>query len=435
MAVVISSVSKNSPAYKKGLRADCVLLRINSLEINDFLDYQFYVDEKELVIDFKTADGKFKKVLVRKKQYEDLGLGFETYLMDKQMHCKNKCVFCFIDQLPDGMRDSLYFKDDDSRLSFLFGNYITLTNLTDKDVDRIIRMHISPVNVSVHTMNEELRVSMMKNKNAGKCLRYLKMFADAGIKLNTQLVLCPGINDGEELEYSLEELSKFYPAINSIAAVPVGLTKFRDKLPELSGYTKETAKNVIDTVDAFAASFKEKHGTRLAYCSDEFYLKAELDIPDEEYYEEYAQIENGVGLWKSLESEFMSALEEGNIVSYDRVVSVATGVAAYPLIKKLCEKFCEKYESIKINVYEIKNDFFGHSITVAGLITGQDLIAQLQEKELGEVLLIPEVMLRKEKDMFLDNVTVEDVCQRLSVKLETVSNDGNDLFNKLVDLY
>lgn len=433
MSVKIKSVDISSVLYKKGIRDGFYLLKINSHEISDVLDYRFYIREERLVIDFKTDEGKIKRVLLCKNEDDDLGLDFETYLMDKQARCCNGCVFCFIDQLPKGMRESLYFKDDDSRLSFLFGNYITLTNLSDADVDRIIKMHISPVNVSVHTMNPELRKKMMKNKNAGTSLEYLKRFALAGIKLNAQLVLCPGINDGKELAFSLQELSKLYPSISSIAAVPVGLTKHREGLCNLTEYTKESAKEVISIIDAFACDFKKKHGTRLAYASDEFYLKAEMKIPDEEYYEEYPQIENGVGLWKSLENEFYSALKNNNDEKSNADISLATGVAAYPLLKELAEKFMLKHKDADIKVYEIKNDFFGHSITVAGLITGQDLISQLKGKNLGNKLLIPEVMLRSEQDMFLDDVTVEQAEDKLSVKIETVSNDGYDLYEKMTD--
>ena len=433
MSVKIKYADKKSVLYKKGVKEGFELLKINSHEISDVLDYEFYIKDVKLIMDFRTPEGKFLKLAVRKEENEDLGLGFETYLMDKQTRCQNGCIFCFIDQLPEGMRASLYFKDDDSRLSFLFGNYITLTNLSERDADRIIKMHISPVNVSVHTMNEELRVKMMKNKNAGRCLSYLKRFAESGIKLNTQLVLCPGINDGKELEYSLSELSKLYPAVSSIAAVPVGLTKHREGLYPLCEYTKETAKEVIDIIEKFGNDFKEKHGTRLAYASDEFYLKAELPLPEEDYYEDYPQIENGVGLWKSLESEFMSTLSLDKTKEYDFTVSIATGTAAYPLIKKLTEALNERYEKARVNVYEIKNDFFGHSITVAGLITGKDLISQLKGKELGERLLIPEVMLRSERDMFLDNVTVEEAEKILNIKIETVSNDGFDLYDTITN--
>lgn len=433
MSVKIESVDKTSVLYKKSIREGYSLLKINSHEISDVLDYRFYIRDERLVIDFKTDEGKIKRVLLNKNEEDEIGLNFETYLMDKQTRCCNGCVFCFIDQLPKGMRESLYFKDDDSRLSFLFGNYITLTNLTDKDVDRIIEMHISPVNISVHTMNPELRVKMMKNKNAGKSLRYIKRFAEAGIQINTQLVLCPGLNDGKELEFSLNELSKLYPSVVSIAAVPVGLTKHRDGLCKLSEYNEETARQVIEIMDKFGNSFKEKHGTRLAYASDEFYLKAKLPIPNEDYYEQYPQIENGVGLWKSLENEFYDAIKTDEREELSGEFSLATGVAAYPLMKELSKALLAKHKNLKVNVYEIINDFFGHSITVAGLITGRDLIAQLKGKSLGSKLLIPEVMLRNEQDMFLDNVTVEEVEKQLNIKLVTVSNDGYDLYDKMTE--
>ena len=433
MSVLINGVAKKSIADKKGIRAGDVLISVNGHEINDVLDYSFYVKEEKLVLAL-VSESRAKKVKIRKKEYDDIGLEFETYLMDRQHHCKNKCVFCFIDQLPKGMRDTLYFKDDDSRLSFLFGNYVTLTNLTEHDVQRLIDMHISPVNVSVHTMNPTLRVEMMKNKHAGECLSILKRLADAGIQLNTQLVLCPGLNDGKELEFSLNELEKLRPAIQSIAAVPVGLTKFRNGLAKLRPYTPEEAKAVISTVDAFGKKCLEKYGTRLAFCADEFYLKAALPIPDEEYYEDYPQIENGVGLWKDLEVSFFDALEncEADKDTKSRV-SLITGTAAYPLIKKLAAAAEQKFPNVKADVFEILNDFFGHSITVAGLVTGQDLIAQLKNKDYAKRLIIPSVMLRSEEDMFLDNVTKEDVQKALDVTLTvTPQSDGAELLYNIL---
>lgn len=433
MAVKIKDIQKNSLAYKKGIKSGDTLHSINSHEICDVLDYQFYIKSEKLNVAIKTEEGKFRIFRIEKDENEDLGLEFETYLMDKQMRCSNGCVFCFIDQMPKGMRESLYFKDDDSRLSFLFGNYITLTNLSEHDINRIIEMHISPINVSVHTMNPELRVQMMKNKNAGKCLSVLQKFADAGLKLNAQLVLCPGINDGKELVFSLEKLAELYPSIQSIAAVPVGLTKHREKLCHLEEYTRETAKEVIDTVTAFGDKFKAEHGTRLAFCSDEFYIKAGLRMPDESYYEDYPQIENGVGLWKSLESEFYSALETADDVSQkQRTVSLATGVAAYPLLKALGEAVHKRFSNIRVNVYEIINDFFGHSITVAGLITAGDLINQLTGKDLGEKLIIPQVMLKSGEDIFLDDITLEEVSESLKIPIDPVSNDGYDLLDKII---
>ena len=429
--VEIKSVIRRSPADKAGIKAGDLLLKVNSHEINDFLDYQFYVEESRLTIEYERS-GEVKKVLVKKDEYDDLGLEFETYLMDKERRCKNKCIFCFIDQNPKGMRESIYFKDDDSRLSFLFGNYITLTNLTERDVERILEMHISPVNISVHTMNKELRVKMMKNPNAGECLDIIEKLAKNGVSINTQLVLCPGINDGKELEYSLQKLSELYPGVQSIAAVPVGVTKHREGLFEMPEYTKETAADVIDIITRFGDSFKEKHGTRLCYVADEFYLKAEKELPDAEYYESYCQIENGVGMWTSFKDEFMSGLCDIEDEEREISLSLATGSAAYPLIKELSEEVQKKFSNVKINVYEIENNFFGHSVTVAGLVTGKDLIEQLKDKELFSKLIIPDVMLRSEGDLFLDNVSVEEVEEALGVEIDvTFSADGYDLIDKI----
>lgn len=433
MSVKIESVDKGSIAYRHNICSGCILEKINAHEINDVLDYQFYLKESKISLQLLDENGKRRYLIIKKNPDADIGLNFETYLMDNQQHCKNKCVFCFIDQLPHGMRDSLYFKDDDSRLSFLFGNYITLTNLSQHDVDRIIEMHISPVNISVHTMNPELRVQMMKNPNAGKSLDIIYRLAEAGIQMNTQLVLCPGINDGKELEYSLEQLGKLYPHIQSIAAVPVGLTKHREGLCHLECYNKKTAGEVIDIIECFADHFNYFHGTRLAFAADEFYLKAEREIPNADFYEDFPQIENGVGLWASLKSEFYDALdsEDINNLESNRHISLATGVAAYPLLKELSQAAEEKISGLKIDVYEIKNEFFGENITVAGLVVGQDLIKQLNGKNLGDELLIPSVMLRHERDMFLDSMTVDEVQQRLNVKMTVCEVDGYDLLDKM----
>lgn len=433
MSVIIKNVNRNSPAYVKKMRSGCVLEKINSHEIKDVLDYEFYSKETLLDVVFSDTDGKKKIVRIKKRENEDLGLEFETYLMDKQHSCCNKCIFCFVDQMPPNMRDTLYFKDDDSRLSFFFGSYITLTNLSEHDVDRIIQMHISPINVSVHTMNPELRVKMMKNKNAGKSLDILKRLAQNGIKLNTQLVLCPGINDGEELLYSIKELSKLYPSVQSIAAVPVGLTKFRSTLYPLEGYTPERAKETIRIIDSFGDKFKKQHGTRLVYAADEFYIKAGMAMPEEDYYEDYPQIENGVGLWKSLETEFYTALDECKFKrEKDIFVSIATGEAAFPLIKSFCEAVEKKFSHVHIYPYKIINDFFGHSVTVAGLITAADLMNQLDGKELGNKLVIPSVMLKSGEDVFLDDYTVTDVSKKLDIKIEAADNSGEDLLYKLI---
>ena len=433
MSVTVEYVVPSSLCAGKKIKAGWELISVNGVEIRDVLDYQFQIKNEKLTLAFLTDEGKAKKIKLKKREGDDIGLEFKTYLMDKEERCTNKCIFCFIDQMPPGMRNSLYFKDDDSRLSFLFGNYITLTNLKDSDIDRIIRLHISPVNVSVHTMNPDLRVSMMKNRFAGSSLSMLKRLADAEIKLNAQLVLCPGVNDGEELEFSLSELGKLFPSIQSIACVPVGLTKYREKLPALRLYTPEEAKTVIETVDRFGEDFKKKHGTRLAFCADEFYISAKLQLPDEEYYEDYPQLENGVGLCASMESEFELALSDAEIDSMTGEISLATGVAAYPLIKRLAESAKKKLPNLKINVYAVENDFFGRSITVAGLITGKDLIEQLKGKKLGKTLLIPSVMLKADEDVFLDDVTLEQASDELGVKVVPVINDGGALFDAIIN--
>ena len=365
LSVKISSVKPFSKCWFHGIKSGDELLSVDGKEVTDILDYDFYLSFPPVVLNFRTASGKLIDIPFKNV---DTGLKFRTYLMDQQHHCKNGCIFCFIDQLPKGMRESLYFKDDDSRLSFLFGNYVTLTNITEHEVDRIIRMHISPINISVHTMNPELRVKMMKNKNAGKCLSIIKRLSDAGIKMNAQLVLCPGINDGDELRYSIEELSKYMPAVQSIACVPVGLTKYRDGLFPMQPYTKKTAGEVIDIIEEYSEKFKKQYGVRVCYPSDEFFLKAERPMPSEEYYDDYPQIDNGVGLWTSLRDEFFYELSVCEKAPTHKSVTVITGVAAYPLIKELCDAAHEKY-GIDVQTEKIINNFFGENITVAGLLT------------------------------------------------------------------
>lgn len=434
MSVKISDVKAFSKCWFHGIRAGDLLLTVNGKDIEDILDYDFYMSFLPVEMEFKLKNGKIVSFTVNS---ENTGLVFNTYLMDTQRHCKNKCVFCFIDQLPKGMRESLYFKDDDSRLSFLFGNYITLTNITEHEIDRIISMHISPINISVHTMNPELRVKMMNNRFAGEKLSIIKRLADAGIKINTQLVLCPGINDGEELKYSIEELAKLYPSVQSIACVPVGLTKFREGLFELKPYTKETAGQTIDIIESFTNDFKKKHGIRLCYPSDEFFLLAERPLPYEDYYDDYPQIDNGVGLWTSLRDEFISAVENTNVEAVNKKISIATGVAAYPLIKELSDIASEKFGT-EISVYKIINNFFGESITVAGLLTGQDLLEQLKDKELGEKLLIPLVMTidytshSTDKNKFLDDITLKEAEKYLNVPVIPTANNGEELLKTML---
>ena len=413
-------------------------MSVDGNEIEDVLDYDFYMTDGKVSLEFLCGE-KTKTVKTTK---EKCGLEFETYLMDKQQGCKNKCIFCFIDQLPKGMRKTLYFKDDDSRLSFLFGNYITLTNISEHEIERIIKMHISPVNISVHTMNPELRVRMMKNPNAGESLKIIKRFADAGIKMNTQLVLCPGFNDGEELKYSLNELSKLYPSVCSIAAVPVGLTKYRDGLEPLTPFNKKTAGDVIDIMEKFGDEFKEKNGTRLCFPADEFYLKAERELPNEDFYEDYPQIENGVGMWTSFKADyydFFENLNENSSLFKEKTVSFATGAAAYPLMCDFAKKIEEKLPQIKVNVYKIKNEFFGESITVAGLITGRDLINQLKGKDLGQALFITSNMIigsyqEENENIFLDDVTLSGAQEELSVNIIPVSEDVFEIMQKISEV-
>lgn len=432
MAVTIKSVQGGSLAEKKRISAGDCLISVNGNAVRDVLDYRFYLNDQKLRIVLKGADGRSKVVTIIKDEFEDIGLEFETYLMDKQQHCKNKCIFCFIDQLPKGLRESLYFKDDDSRLSFLFGNYITLTNMSDEDVDRIIKMHISPVNISVHTMNPDLRVKMMLNPHAGESLRYIDKLAQGGILLNTQLVLCPNINDGKELEFSLQKLGELYPQVQSIAAVPVGLSDHRDGLYPLEAYTAETAGEVVDIIDRFNAEFKKKHGEIIAYAADEFYIKAGRKIPDAEYYNDFPQLENGVGMWALLESEFIQALEECKIKEKQRRVTVVTGQAAYPLIKSLSEKAMGKINGLDINVVEAKNKLLGEMITVSGLLCGRDIFDALESVELGEELLIPPNCLRSEGDMFLDDMTVTELSEKLGVKVTANGVGGDDLLFALL---
>lgn len=434
MSVKIENVLNGSYGEKAGVLSGDILVSINGNEIFDVLDYRFYIQSRKLSLSLLRQGEEISANIRKSDEYADIGLEFNTYLMDKQHSCKNKCIFCFVDQMPKGMRDTLYFKDDDSRMSFLFGNYITLTGLCEREIQRIMDMHISPVNISVHTMNPELRVKMMKNPNAGKVLSVLDRFSEKGIEMNTQLVLCPGINDGDELRFSLEELSKLYPSVKSIAAVPVGLTKYRDGLYPLRTYTKEEASQVIDIIDEFNAHFSFFNGGKiLAYASDEFYLIAERPLPDGDYYGEYSQLDNGVGMCTLLKEEFVSALEETPEREVNKKLTLATGYAAYDLLNELCRKAQEKFKGLSIDVIKIKNEFFGSTVTVAGLVTGIDFKTQLEKADLGEAVLIPRVSLRNEGDKFLDDITVEELSEALKIPVIPVENDGYKLLETIID--
>ncbi len=434
MAVRITGVEARSPAKRHGIRPGEYLISINGHPVRDVLDFRFYETEPELTVCVADEAGVQRQVHLRKPRYSFLGLEFETYLMDKQRRCRNNCMFCFIDQMPPGMRESLYFKDDDNRLSFLFGNYITLTNLSQEEVDRIVEMHISPINISIHTTNPELRVKMMGNRFAGKSLDFLYQLAERGTQLNGQLVLCPGVNDGEELRRTLSDLKKLYPAMQSVAAVPVGLTRYRENLPHITPYTPETAGEVIDIIEAFAAQCRKEFGVGLCYASDEFYLLAGRPLPEEDYYDGYVQLDNGVGSITLLRTQVRELLEElePSVLQTPRKISLITGEGAAPVLRTLVDEVRAKCPLLDCTVYAIRNDFFGPLINVAGLVTGQDILAQLQDKALGEELLMPNVMLRHEGDLLLDDVSLCALEEQLGVPVRVVGSEGADLLEALL---
>ncbi len=437
--VKITYADPHSAGYRAGIREGDMLLQINGHDICDVLDYRFYLTDTDLTLTLSRKDAAHT-VQIRKGEYDDIGLSFATPLMDKKHTCANKCVFCFVDQNPKGLRESLYFKDDDDRLSFLHGNYVTLTNLKDADIDRLITMHLSPVNVSVHTTNPELRVKMMKNKRAGQVLSYLDRLADAGIALCTQIVLCKGLNDGAELDRSMRDLLKLYPSLRSCAVVPVGLTRHREGLCPLERFTPAECKQVIDQVTAFGDKCIAEHGTRLFYCSDEFYIEAGLPLPAEDFYEDYSQIENGVGMITSLCSEFdleLDYLEDYLPLPHTpRRVSLVTGVAAYPHISALCRKLEAAVPGLEIRVHQIINHFFGESVTVAGLLTGKDVLEQLRGAELGDELLYPAVMEKADEAVFLDDMTPSQLSLALGgIPTKGVRSDGAELIQALLGIH
>ena len=428
----IASVDPHSPARKAGVRPGEKLTHINGHPIVDVLDYKFYAYDPRLELTLTDPEGNSRTLSLRKEEGEDLGLNFETYLMDKARSCANKCIFCFVDQMPPGMRDTLYFKDDDARLSFLMGNYMTLTNLSRREIQRIMDLRISPINISVHATDPELRSAMLKNPRAGECLEVMKQFAQAGIEMNCQIVACPGVNDGPALERTLADLSGLYPAVTSVAVVPVGVTKFREGLCRIEPYTREQAAALLDQVEQFAAAFLEKQGTSLAWCSDEFYLIAGRPLPEKAYYEDMDQLENGVGMLRLLLHQAELALEDEGQTEV-APFSVATGLSAAPFVQEIVDKIREKCGNIKGMVYPIVNRFFGETITVSGLITGTDLIEQLNGKDLGKRLLIPDNMLRAGERVFLDDVTVEQLEEALGVAVIPVPADsGFDLADAIL---
>ncbi len=428
---LITKIEKGSPLYHKASIGDR-LVSINGREIHDVLDYKFFSYETRLSLVLESPEGKQRRLKIKKPLGGELGLTFESYLMDKARACRNRCVFCFVDQLPKGMRKTLYFKDDDARLSFLTGNYITLTNLSERELRRIIDLRISPINISVHATEPELRALMLGNPEAAKGYELMERLAAGKIIMNCQIVCCPGLNDGKALLRSMEDLEKLFPQVASVSIVPVGLTKHRQSLCPLEPFSEDSAGEAIESINSFGEACLKKHGSRIFFPSDELYLKAKLAIPEDEYYEDYIQLENGVGMLRLLISEFMSALEHEDAFCSGESFSIATGVSAAPFMEKLLVTAKEKYDNINGNVFVIYNDFFGHTINVAGLITGRDLINQLRGKDLGKRLLISRTMLREGEKVFLDDISTDEVQEELKVKLVPVSQDGEELFSAIM---
>lgn len=425
----IKEVLPGSIAMELEMEAGDRLLAINDEEIRDIFDYQYQVENEYLEILVEKPDKEQWLLEVEKEEDEDLGIVFENGLMDDYRTCRNKCIFCFIDQMPKGMRDTLYFKDDDSRLSFLQGNYVTLTNMSDYDVERIIRYRLSPINISFQTMNPALRCKMLNNRFAGEALKKADSLFEAGIAMNGQIVLCKGVNDKEELRYSIRKLTEYIPVLESVSVVPVGLSRYREGLYPLEPFTAEDAENVLETIHEFQKEIYASRGVHFVHASDEWYLLAGRELPPKDNYDGYLQLENGVGMLRLLLDEFEEAyerLKEEPEWKTDRSLSIATGKLAYPYILKMTEKLTALFPGLTVHVYEITNHFFGEMITVAGLLTGHDIISQLQDKPLGERLLLSQNMLRSGEEVFLDDVTVAEMEKTLQVKVDIVKSSGYD---------
>ena len=423
MSAIISKVLRGSIAQKNGIKAGDTIMKINGKEVNDYLDYMFLSANE--ILDIELSEGL---VRIFNEDYEPLGIEFETLLIDEPRSCRNKCIFCFIDQLPENMRESCYFKDDDYRLSFLQGNYVTLTNMSDDDLDRIVEYSIPRINVSVHTTNPELRCKMLNNRFAGKIMEQMKRFSGSGMLINCQVVLCRGYNDGAELDRTINDIYSLGDSVESLSIVPVGISAHRKGLTVLTPFDKESSKRVIEQVSAWQKKFRDERGINFVYLSDEFYIMAEEAIPDESEYDGFPQIENGVGLCASLKWEFDNAFEEAENLNVKSEKTLVTGFLAYDFIKGLVERL----GSEKIKVKKIKNTFFGENITVSGLVTGGDIIEQLKGEKLGDYLLIPISMLKHEENVFLDDMTVDDVENALNVKVVKVNNEGYELLDKLL---
>lgn len=435
--IKISGVQAGSIAEELGIEAGDYLVSINGNAICDVFDYRFHTADEFLTLEIEKQNGERWSAEIEKSEEEDLGLEFENPLMDEEKSCKNKCVFCFIDQLPPGMRKTLYYKDDDARLSFLFGNYITMTNLKDEEIERIIRYRMSPINVSVHTTNPALRVKMLNNRFAGDVLQKIKRFTEAGITVNSQIVLCPGLNDGKELDRTLQDLTGLYPQMHSISVVPVGLTRYREGLYPLEPFNRESAAQVVDQVESWQHDLMTKHGSRIVYLADEFYLMAGRPLPSYEAYEDFPQIENGVGMVASFVHETHEALSEidaGEGKSSLKQISIATGTLFYPIMERLARHVEEKLPNIRLKVYPVENRFFGGQVSVTGLLTGQDLLGTLKGRDLGDVLMLSRNMFRSGTEVLLDDLTRSDLEKELGVPVMISDNRGDAFIGNLISV-
>lgn len=429
---LIKSVEPDSIAMEMGIEAGDALLEINGEIVEDVFDYHYMINDEYIEVLIRKKDGEEWLLEIDKDYEEDLGIEFEKGLMDDYKSCSNKCMFCFIDQMPKGMRETLYFKDDDSRLSFLQGNYITLTNMKDKDINRIIKYHLCPINISVHTTNPELRCKMLHNRFAGEALKKIDKLSENYIEMNGQIVLCKNVNDGAELVRSINDLSKYLPHMRSVSVVPSGLTKYREGLYPLELFTKEDAGKVIDTIESFQPKFYEKYGLHFIHASDEWYIMAGREFPEEERYDGYIQLENGVGMMRLLKDEFEEALDKQELIDTDLKVTMATGRLAYGLIKQLADKAAERFENISVNVIPIRNDFFGETITVSGLLTGQDIYNQLKDIPLGDRLILPGNVLRSGEDVFLDDMHLYELADKLNIDIIVPESSGKDLLEAII---
>ncbi|CEN26522.1 DUF512 domain-containing protein [Paraclostridium sordellii] len=431
---IISKVYKNSIAEELGIEVGDLLISINDQPIHDIIEYRFLLSDEYLEVEIKKKNNEIYVYEIEKEYDDDLGIEFTNPIIDKAKSCRNKCVFCFIDQLPKGMRETLYFKDDDSRLSFLQGNFVTLTNMSEEDIDNIIKYRISPINISVHTTNPKLRKTMIKNKFAGKLYEIMKRLADAQIQMNCQIVLCPGYNDKEELERTVSDLTKLYPYVNSAAAVPVGITKHRDHLPHLEIFNEKTASETIDLVNKLQEKYLKELGTRFIFLSDEFYMIANRQLLDYDEYEGFIQFENGVGMISKLEREIKDYLATNpkNSMDVKKKVSIATGHSAYNFICDMANCMMKKYPELDIKVHKIINNFFGDTITVSGLITATDIIDQLKNEDLGQTLYIPRSMLKADEEIFLDNITLEELQKIMNMEIVPCLNEGKDFVDKIL---